>query len=125
MTDAPAVTISLLPVPTDTSSEPVTGLSCAEHMSPSCYRELYGLPEPSGSLPEGAIGVFSPNNLLAFQSDLDSFFAKEAPYVPSGTHPHPVMPAGESETYVTIPMLELTLDLEVVYGLLGPVNVTM
>jgi tripeptidyl-peptidase I len=61
---------------------------CGRNITPTCIRALYDIPRAHHTDEVNALGLFEEGDFYA-QSDLNSFFAEYAPYVPQGTHPVP------------------------------------
>ena len=102
--------------------------NCGSAITPTCLRALYNIPEASGSDDSNALGVFENQNDVYSQSDLDKFFAKYAPQVPSGTHPTineidgAPTPVPSSSSLVTG---ESNVDFSIAYSLLYPQSIVL
>lgn len=104
--------------------------TCAELLTPSCIKELYGLPEADKAHANNSLGLFEQSSWYQYE-DLDLFFATYAPEIPQGTRPRNLSidqaawfydnPGNETVTYPD----EADLDIEIAWPLIYPQNITV
>jgi tripeptidyl-peptidase-1 len=101
-------------------------------MTPDCIRALYGIASAEevaksyDSDPVNSIGVFEQGSIY-IPKDLDRFFKKFAPNVPTGTRPK--LDAVEDATLelnrtTRVFAGEANIDLDIIYSLTYPQTVT-
>ncbi|KAK4495322.1 hypothetical protein PRZ48_013653 [Zasmidium cellare] len=102
--------------------------TCGLNITPACIRALYDVPFPRETVKSGVIGIYEENSLSSYsQEDLNLYFQQFAPYVPQGTEPTVISVNGG---VAPVPQDsrqnsgEADIDLDMVYGLLGPVDIT-
>ena len=55
-------------------------------MTPACIKALYSIPDATKATGDNSLGLYQQGSYFA-ESDVDSYFAKYATYVPQGTFP--------------------------------------
>ena len=99
--------------------------NCDQVITPECVRALYNIPEGSKADPSNAIGVFESGPSYS-QKDLNSFFTRFAPQIPNGTHPtNNKIDGAVAPSKVQEASGEANLDLDLIYPLVYPQNVTL
>ena len=79
---------------------------CGQNMTPTCYRAMYQIPSNVKAVPGNSLGLYEQGDYFA-ESDIDSFFASFAPWVPQGTFPIPALIDGAE---YSVPADDTTLD---------------
>jgi tripeptidyl-peptidase I len=95
---------------------------CSRYITPRCIRKIYGIPLGNESVPGNDIGIYSEQTYN--QANLDTFFEKLAPFIPTGTKP--VINRIDGAQVFGKPsylQLESMLDLDMVYPIVYPQNV--
>lgn len=63
---------------------------CGRNITPACIKALYQIPDADKATPGNSLGLYQQGVYFA-KSDIDSFYAEYAPYVPQGTYPVPAL----------------------------------
>ena len=107
-------------MPPGAGSLPPDLQDCGRNVTPVCLKALYGIPNAYIKDNVNQLGLFESGDIYS-QEDLNSFFAKYAPYVPQGTHPlldsidggqAPVEPGSEFNTG------ESDIDMDIAFSLI-------
>lgn len=100
---------------------------CGGNITPPCWRYLYKLPFPHINDSVNAAGLYEQGDYFS-QSDIDMYFDKYAPYVPSDYSPHVVsVDGGEAPVAADDPNNggEADLDIDIVTALIYPQSVVV
>jgi tripeptidyl-peptidase I len=114
--------------PVGTAALPSDLQNCGRNMTPSCYRALYQIPQPTDAVAGNGLGLFEQGAYFE-KRDLDDFYARSAPWVPQGTYPIPalidgaayVAPANATDDVTG----EADIDIDIGQSLIYPQNVTV
>lgn len=98
--------------------------NCGKNMTPTCIKALYNLPQAHRNDSINSLGIYENSLLDVYaQEDLDSFFARYAPYVPQGSHPVlRSIDGGEAPVALesNLNTGESDIDLDIAFSLLYP-----
>ncbi|XEV07198.1 hypothetical protein FSHL1_012485 [Fusarium sambucinum] len=97
--------------------------NCSESWTPACIRKLYGVPLGTKAAKNNSMGLFGYGDPYQ-PSDLNTFWAKHAPFIPKGTKPKVNSINGAKAEGVPVEGEEL-LDIQMSYPIVYPQTVTM
>lgn len=104
--------------------------NCDVSITPACIKALYGIPEPpeyqnGNARTDNSLGIFEAGDYYA-QEDLDVFFANYTKNIPQGTGPTAAFIDGaEAPVDLSEAGGESNLDLQIIYPIIYPQNVTL
>lgn len=107
-------------MPPGAGSLPADLQTCGMNITPACQKALYQIPNAYIKDSENVLGLYESGDKYS-QQDLNSFFAKYAPWVPQNTHPSldsidggeaPVAPSSEDNTG------ESDIDMDISFSLI-------
>lgn len=98
--------------------------NCGYNTTPPYLQALYHTPKPVRVVGDHQVGIYERGAYA--EEDLEDFFRKYAPEIPSSTHPYLVsINGGMAPGPQDRADVEADLDLQFAHGLLGPANVTL
>jgi tripeptidyl-peptidase I len=111
----------------------VNSSSCNAYVTPACIKNQYGIPNGTTSRSGNSLGIYASDNEHYSVPDLNAFWPKLWPVIPTGTKPTDdlidgaVSPANPSASPYPIPIGEgeADLDIEVAWPIIWPQKITV
>lgn len=98
--------------------------NCSLAITPDCITALYQIPPfTSTPHPDNSLGIFEYGDIY-LQSDLNTYWERFYPKIPTGTAPTFVSIDGGNDTY-GFPLGEADLDVQISWPIIYPQNVTV
>lgn len=94
---------------------------CDQYVTPACIAAQYHIPQGTLANPNNKLGVYEADGEAWANKDLDTFYAKYAPFVKAGTYPvNEGIQGGKAPTDPSYAGGEATLDYEIAIPIVYP-----